>query len=252
MSEARDMPGWTAIVLAGGLGTRLRKVCPDIPKPLVPVLGRPFLDWLLTYLQAGGFERAVISTGDRAQQFESYNGSERIPGLDLCTVAEPEALGTAGGFCHAAAKAKPGNHLAVCNGDSLILTPLRPILQDFARDTADAAIVAVRVEDCSRFGTLDLDARGWLRGFREKQAGATGIVNAGVYLFRTPLLDDFPRQRPLSFEADVFPYLIASGHAIRAYPCAAPFLDLGIPEALAQAPAFLRSHFDAFLGQVSS
>lgn len=246
-----DMSCWTAVVLAGGLGTRLRKVCPDTPKPLIPVLGRPFLDWLLTYLRACGFCRAVISTGNRADQFEPYHGNQRIPGLDLRTVQELEALGTAGGFCHAVETAKLGNNLVALNGDSLVLAPLQPILQDFVRHSADAAIVAVRVEDASRYGTLDLDARGRVRGFREKQPGA-GLANAGIYLFREPVVASFPKKRPLSFESEVFPYLIASGHTIRGYQCAGPFLDIGVPESLAQAPAFLNSHFDAFLRQVQS
>ncbi len=241
---------WTAVVLAGGLGTRLRKVCPHVPKPLAPVLGRPFLDWVLLYLHACGLGRVVIATRDRADQFRSYNGTEQFPGLELRTVAETEALGTAGGFCHAAMAALATNLIAL-NGDSLLLTPLPPILQDFARRSAPAAIVGVGVEDAARYGTLEVDSRGWVRGFGEKQPGA-GLVNAGIYLFRQKVLSEFPGKRPLSFETDVFPHLIASGHAIRAYPCSAPFLDIGIPEALAQAPAFLTSHFETFLRQAQS
>jgi D-glycero-alpha-D-manno-heptose 1-phosphate guanylyltransferase len=251
MSDVLDMSAWTAVVLAGGSGTRLREVCPDTPKPLIPVLGRPFLDWLLTSLQACGFCRAIISTGYCADQFGPYHGHERIPGLELSTVPEREALGTAGGFCHAVVTAKLKNNLVALNGDSLVLMPLQPVLRDFAQHSAPAAIVAVPVEDASRYGTLDLDASGWVRGFREKQPGA-GIANAGIYLFRESVIAHFPEKRPLSFEAEVFPHLIASRLAIRAYPCAAPFLDIGIPEALAQAPAFLNSHFEAFLRQAQS
>lgn len=243
------MSGWTAVVLAGGLGTRLRKLCPNTPKPLVPVLGRPFLDWLLIYLRACGFRRAVISTGYRANQFAPYHGEQRIPGLDLSTVEEIEALGTAGGFCHAVESRKLDNNLLALNGDSLVLAPLQPILQDFARRPADAAIVAVAVEDSARYGTLDLDARGWVRGFHEKRAGA-GVVNAGMYLFRERVVARFPKRRPLSFESEVFPHLLATGSRVRAYPCARPFLDIGTPEALASAPGFLHSHFDGFLRQV--
>ena len=240
------MSGWSAVVLAGGRGTRLRNVCPDTPKPLVRVEGRPFLDWLLIYLRACGFRRVVISTGDRGEQFEPYQGSEYLPGLVLSTVRELLPLGTAGGFCHAVERAKLDQYLLALNGDSLVLTPLQPILSNFLRDAAEAAIIAVRVEDAARYGSLDLDADGWVRGFREKQPGA-GLANAGIYLFREPVLRHFPRQRPLSFETDVFPHLIASGHAVRAYRCAAPFLDIGIPQALAEAPGFIATHFDGFL-----
>jgi len=245
------MSGWTAVVLAGGLGTRLRKLCPNTPKPLLPVLGRPFLDWLLLYLQACGFRRAVISTGYRADQFAPYHGDQRIPGLDLSTVEELEALGTAGGFCHAVESLQLGKNLLALNGDSLVLAPLQPILEDFARRPADAAIVAVAVEDAARYGTLDLDADGWVLGFREKQPGA-GVVNAGIYLFRERVVASFPKRHPLSFESEVFPHLLAAGRRVRAYPCAGPFLDIGTPEALASASGFLNSHFDGFLRQVQS
>lgn len=245
-----DASSWTAVILAGGLGTRLRAVCPDTPKPLVPVLGRPFLDWLLLYLRACFIGHVVISTGYRAEQFSPYHGTERIAGLDLTTVEEPEPLGTAGGFCHAVAAAGLTGNLMVLNGDSLFLTRLGYILEDFTFQTADAAIIATRAEDCSRYGSLDTQY-GYLRGFREKQRGG-GMINAGIYLFRHGLVGIFPGQRPLSFETDVFPWLIASGHRVRAYPCEGPFLDIGIPEALAEAPAFLESHLQHFLSTARS
>jgi NDP-sugar pyrophosphorylase family protein len=148
-------------------------------------------------------------------------------------------------------KAGLGNNLIVLNGDTLVLTALRPMLQDCLHDSARASIVAVPVEDAQRYGTLDVDADSRIRGFREKQPGA-GLVNAGVYFIGRDLAAEFPTRRPLSFELDVFPQLLASGHIIRAYCCAAPFLDIGVPEDLAVAPAFLQAHFDQFIRQVQS
>jgi NDP-sugar pyrophosphorylase family protein len=215
------------------------------------VLGKPFLDWLLVYLRASGFRRALIAAGYRADEFRAYNGSGHVPGLELRTITEPHPLGTAGAFCHALEKAGLGDNLIVLNGDTLVLTALEPMLRDFLRDSAQASIVAVAVPDAQRYGTLEVDVDGTVRGFREKQPGA-GLVNAGIYFFGRDLVAEFPKQRPLSFELDVFPYLLAAGHIIRSYRCAAPFLDIGVPDDLAAAPGFVQAHFDQFIRQVQS
>ncbi len=246
-----DSSEWIPVVLAGGLGTRLRAVCPDTPKPLVPLLGKPFLDWLLLYLRACAFRRVVISTGYRADDFSAYNGAGHVEGLDLRTIAEPQPLGTAGAFCHAVEEANLVGNLVVLNGDTLVLTRLEPMLQDFQRHSAKASIVAVPVPDAERYGSLDVDQDGRVLGFREKRPGA-GLVNAGIYFFRRDMVAEFPQRRPLSFEHQVFPHLLVSGHTIRSYPCAAPFLDIGVPQSLASAPTFLKSHFEPFLRQVQS
>ena len=246
-----DSTEWIPVILAGGLGTRLRAVCPNRPKPLVPVLGKPFLDWLLIYLRASGFRCALIATGYRADEFRAYNGSGHVPGLELRTIAEPQPLGTAGAFCHAVEEAGLGDNLMVLNGDTLVLTALEPMLQEFLCGSEKAAIVAVEVPDAQRYGTLEVQLDGTIRGFREKQPGK-GFVNAGIYFLGRELVAQLPRQRPLSFELDVFPHLLASGHRIRAHCCAAPFLDIGVPEDLASAPAFLRAHFFQFIRRVQS
>ena len=115
-------------------------------------------------------------------------------------------------------------------------------LQD---ETVDAALLGVRVPDASRYGTLRVGADGALLGFAEKRVGA-GLVNGGVYLFRRAIVGRFPAKRPLSFEYDVFPSLIASGARIATVPCDAPFLDIGTEASLAQANAFIRDNMRWF------
>jgi len=225
------------VILAGGAGTRIRHLLPDVPKPLAPVAGRPFLEWVIRYLRGQGLDSIVISAGFLADRIEAFAAEHSV-----ACVKEPVALGTGGGFLHAlAASRHEERDVLACNGDSLVLTDLRPLLQALQDTTVDAALLGVRVADASRYGTLKLDADDLLLGFAEKRPGA-GLVNGGVYLFRRVLIGRFPVESPLSFEYDVFPSLIASGARIVTVPCEAPFLDIGTEESLARADAFIRNN----------
>lgn len=228
-----------SIVLAGGLGARIQHLLPDTPKPLAPVAGRPFVEWILRYLRGQGVRRAVLSTGHLADKMDAFVAALAIDGLEVSCAHEGAPLGTAGGFLNALAEAQDRtSNVLACNGDSLVLESLDPLFDALDDEGTDGALLAVRVADASRFGTVDIDARGLLRGFAEKCPGA-GLVNGGVYLFRRACIDRFPAKRPLSFEYDVFPALLADGARIRVVCCEAPFLDIGTEESLAQAGAFV-------------
>lgn len=230
-----------AVILAGGAGTRIRHLLPELPKPLAPVAGRPFLDWVIRYLRAQGLDSIVISAGFLAEKIEAFAAEHGV-----ACVKEAVALGTGGGFLHAlAAYGHEEADALVCNGDSLVLAELRPLLQALQDATVDAALLGVRVADASRFGTLQVGANGTLLGFAEKRAGG-GLVNGGVYLFRRAIIGRFSAKRPLSFEYDVFPSLIASGARISTVRCDGPFLDIGTEASLAQADAFIRDNMRWF------
>src|SRR2546430_660103 len=123
-----------AVVLAGGLGTRVRHLLADLPKPLASAAGRPFLEWLLRYLRKQGVERAVLSAGHHAGKLEAFAASVAIPGMSVSCVRESEPLGTAGGFLHAVRESSDAkSDLLVCNGDSLVLTDLAPLLAPLSK-----------------------------------------------------------------------------------------------------------------------
>lgn len=233
-----------AVVLAGGQGTRIRHLLDGRPKPLADVAGRPFLEWILRYLRRQGIRHAVLSAGYAAGQIDAFAGVTHIPGLRLDTVTEIAPLGTGGGLVHAWRSGAPQSpSILALNGDSLALAPLQP-LHDALEDGVDGAILGVRVPDGSRYGTLRHDAHGVLQGFAEKQSvKRPGLVNAGVYLFRRATLQALAlTPMPLSMETQGFPALIASGHRLRVTAADAPFLDIGTPESLAQADAFIRDN----------
>jgi D-glycero-alpha-D-manno-heptose 1-phosphate guanylyltransferase len=132
------------------------------------------------------------------------------------------------------------------NGDTLLLADLRCAVDRLWQEGWDGVILARRVEDASRYGQLDVEG-GRLVGFREKQAGS-GVINGGVYVFRTEWLRQKLEQGSLSFETETLPRLLAEGARIGVIATDAPFIDIGTPETIAEATGFVISHNSAFIG----
>jgi len=215
---------------------------------MAPVLGHPFLDWVMAFLRREGIFSTVLSTGHLADVIAAHYASGMSEGTRVECACEDQPLGTAGGFLHAASHssfADSAKGWLVLNGDSLTVASLKPLLDLMDAPDADGGLLAVDLPDASRFGTLDVDADGWLRRFREKQPGS-GLINAGVYLLKANLLERAPSHRPLSFETELFPFLIQTGARLRVMPCEADFLDIGTPETLHQAEAFVRTNASWF------
>lgn len=228
-----------AVVLAGGLGTRLRSVAPDIPKPMVRIHERPFLDYLLAYLASWRISRVIISTGHMAGQIEEYFGNSRH-GLDVLCAREAQPLGTGGAVAFAARHLAPDAMFLALNGDSF--APFNPhLMAKKIAAGADAAIMAVSVGNAERFGALAFDGQGMLSGFDEKNTTATAaLINAGIYLLPASW---FPRNQeimPGSIERDYFPRWLEEGKKIAVLTSSGPFIDIGTPETLAAAPEFIR------------
>jgi NDP-sugar pyrophosphorylase family protein len=232
----------TAVVLAGGLGTRVRHLAPDLPKPMIPVCGRPFVEWVIRHLQRQGVRQVVLSTGFRSDVVERHFAKKPIADMQISCVAEPSALGTAGGFLRAAQKcgASPAFWI-VTNGDSLVLADLTEAARLLVQPEVQGVVAGVAVPEAGRYGTLDFDSGNRLIRFAEKRPGA-GVVNAGLYLLKPALLAEFPPQRPLSFEHEVFAHWLAQGLDLRVHVTQAPFFDMGTPESLPLAESFVASH----------
>lgn len=239
---ASSLSSATAVVLAGGLGTRIRHLAPDLPKPMIPVCGRPFVEWGVRHLQRQGVRRVVLSTGFRSEVVEQYFAKKPVPGMQISCVAEPSVQGTGGGFLHAAQKcgAKP-TFWIVANGDSLVLADFVEAARLLDEPGVQGVLVGVSMPDASRYGTLVFDGQNRLVRFAEKCPGS-GVINAGLYLLKPALLSEFPPQRPLSFERDVFAHWLARGLDLRVHVTQAPFFDMGTPESLPLAETFVASH----------
>lgn len=236
----------TAVILAGGFGTRIKHLLGDLPKPMAPVNGRPFVEWVVRYLATQGIRNVVLSTGHLAETVEKHFRTQPVKNVHVTCVPETTPLGTAGGFLNAIRGRFPQTSAwLVLNGDSLVTADLGTLFQSLEDPTIDGAILGVRVTDAARYGTIAQAARGELAGFSEKRPGA-GIINAGVYLFRPETVEKFPTKAPLSFETEVFPALITARRHLKVCVTEAPFLDIGTPESLSQAEEFIqknRIHF---------
>jgi D-glycero-alpha-D-manno-heptose 1-phosphate guanylyltransferase len=219
------------IVLAGGLGSRLQRVAPNTPKPMIRVCGRPFIEWVLRWLAGQGFE--------------SYFGNDVIPGMRIRCAREPSPLGTAGAVRHVTQQnggIRPSGWLVV-NGDSLAPCDLRELF-DCVPNRGEGAIVGRWVESTARYGSLAVDSAGRLLRFNEKSAGTAGpgLINAGIYLFEDRLMQSMSDRTPLSLEIDVLPTWLSQQVPIAVTKTSAPFCDIGTEESLAVADEFIRAH----------
>ena len=220
-----------AIVLAGGFGTRLRGIVDDVPKPLAPVAGRPFLAWLLDRLATGGMRRCILATGYLSDVIEQRIGA-RWQGMEIAYSVEPEPLGT-GGAIRLAATRLQGDAAHVLNGDTwLEYDPVA--LEDTARAAgASMTIALARVDDVARYGAVDID-NGRVTGFREKGESGPGWINAGCYFLGADALAALPARDAFSFEQDVLQPRVQE-RAVAAFTETLGFIDIGVPEDYARA-----------------
>ena len=237
----------TSVILAGGYGTRVKHLLPNVPKPMASVADKPFLEWILRYLKSQGITQNVLSTGYLSEVIEEHFQNQPIPDIEVYCCREKQPLGTAGGFLNGVKKTNISpNAWLVMNGDSLIVAQFNKMTSYLDDYDVNGVILGVSVEDTSRYGSLVIDKSGNLLSFAEKRQG-TGIINSGVYLFRHQILEKFPSKLPLSFEYDVFPTLLREQKTIKVHQIKAPFLDIGTPETLPKAEAFILENFTQLL-----
>jgi D-glycero-alpha-D-manno-heptose 1-phosphate guanylyltransferase len=215
-----------AIVLAGGLGTRLRGVVDDIPKPMAPAQGRPFLAFVLDQLVDGGFDTAILAVGYRHEAIRSYFGEE-YGGLALVWSVESEPLGTGGAIRLACDQAHSGD-VFVLNGDTYLELDYRAMLKAHVRAGAQLSLAVCQVPDVARFGALDV-SEGIVRGFREKGKSGPGWINGGTYVLGLELRDRLPKRGAFSFEQELFAPEVQSILPL-AFPTTGLFIDIGVPE----------------------
>ena len=231
-----------AVVLAGGFGTRVAHLLTGVPKPMAPVAGRPFVEWVVRCLGRQGIPKVLLSTGHLAEVVEQHFRPQPVAGVITRYFAETRPLGTGGGFLNAACLSGEGPEAWLAlNGDSLVFADLTLAAAELSDPAVAGVVIGCPVADASRYGTLAIGPGGELRGFLEKRPGR-GVINAGIYLLRDSLVRQFPSALPLSFEQEVFPQLITRGVLLKVCAVEAPFLDIGTPESLRQAESFVEAN----------
>jgi len=232
-----------AVVLAGGLGTRLRERVPDLPKPMAPVAGRPFLAYVLDALIRDGFTAIVLSVGYRWEAIQAHFGS-RYRGADITYAVEEEPLGTGGAIAHAFAEAGiTGTEPAlVVNGDTFLALDFATLRDWYEEVPAACAMVLRQVDDTSRYGSVSV-AGGMVSGFAEKGRSGAGLINAGVYVLQANVFARFELEGRFALEADLLQRHCAALGA-RAFETTAWFIDIGVPQdfdrAQTELPAILK------------
>lgn len=228
-----------AVILCGGLGTRLRSEIPDLPKAMAPVQGRPFLEYQLDYLLQEGIQHFILATGYLAEHLERHFGP-CYRGIPITYSREAQPLGT-GGAARQAAQHVQAFPFLMLNGDTYCPTPLPPLLASHTLRKALVSMVLSHQADSARYGRVDLDPEGRVLAFREKGQPGPAWINAGTYLIENileTLLADHPSA--CSLERDGLSRLTHEGRLF-GFPSRATFLDIGIPEDYRKATALLQA-----------
>ena len=218
-----------AFVLVGGMGTRLRSVVSDRPKPMADVLGKPFLEIIIRLLAAKGIRKFVLLVGYKAHEIESYFNGAEFRDYDIEFSHESEPLGTGGAVRNAQKFATEPTLLV--NGDTYFDIDLERFCAFHALKKADVTISLFKVPDAGRYGSVGVSPDGIVTSFHEKDAKRTGagLINAGMSLLSKTFISDLPNQKSFSMETEVFPKFVNTGKMF-GLEQQGPFFDIGTPE----------------------
>jgi NDP-sugar pyrophosphorylase family protein len=232
----------TAVLLVGGLGTRLRSVISAKPKALAPIGDSPFLKLLLLELRSQGIEKFVMCTGHFAEQIEEEFGDGSQLGIAIEYSRETQPLGTAGAIKLAEKHLENCSEFFVLNGDSFLELDFKAFVR-LHRESGSIASVALRkVPNAARYGTVEVDKAGKVRSFREKLGiEEAGLINGGIYIFKQEVLGGLP-EGTLSLEKDVLPRLIDRN--VCGFQTSGLFIDIGTPEDYEKAQSLLKRNSD--------
>ena len=232
----------TAIILAGGLGTRLREAVPDLPKPMAPVNGRPFLEYLIDYWIEQGVKRFVMSVGYLHQDIVRHFGY-RYRGVEIDYSVEESPLGTGGALLLASSKLKSNHPFLLLNGDTFFTVSLDQLSDFSTANKADWCFSIFHSLDQSRYLGLDLSPNGKILSFNPSATSDRKFVNGGVYLVHPSALLGFAQSTKLniSLEQDLFPMALEKGQNFVGLEFTGTFIDIGIPSDYQKAQSIFNS-----------
>jgi mannose-1-phosphate guanylyltransferase len=219
-----------AVALIGGKGTRLRPITQTVPKSMVPLRNRPYVQYMVDTMRTAGLDGAVFSMGYLPQPIQHYFAEKDLNGFSLDYVVEDQPLGTAGGIKNAEEHLEEGPFVAT-NGDVLTGIDLTEVIQAHLDSEALATITLTSVDDPTAYGLVEVDHRLRVKRFVEKPSGDeihTSLVNAGIYVLERQVLNMVPEGREVSIEREIFPQLQAMGK-LSAFVSSGYWRDIGTP-----------------------
>lgn len=216
-----------AIILAGGLGTRLRSAVPDLPKCMAPVNGKPFIAYVIDYLRLQGIEKFILSLGYKSEAIISFINQE-YSGLSIQYSIEEEPLGTGGAIAFAAKMAIEENIL-ITNGDTIFKVDVLELSKQHLNTNAECTLSLKLMQQFDRYGVVELNEKQQVVSFREKNYYDEGLINGGLYALHLPQFFQKKFEEKFSFEKD---YLEKYFSEQKMYGCIQNgyFIDIGIPE----------------------
>jgi D-glycero-alpha-D-manno-heptose 1-phosphate guanylyltransferase len=228
----------TAVILAGGLGTRLRSVVPDLPKPMAAVRGRPFLEHQMDYWIGQDIDRFILSVGYRADAITDHFGSH-YRGVAVEYAIEQEPLGTGGGLLLAAQGMR--EPFLVLNGDSFFAVSLAALLSFHRARNSSWTLALFPTREQGRYMGIDLAADGRVVSIKADRPGNVRLANGGAYLVTPNVLDAFSNRRGtrISLEDEILPAIAATKSALYGMEFKGLFIDIGVPADYLRAPAML-------------
>ncbi|MGA2916345.1 MAG: nucleotidyltransferase family protein [Sedimentisphaerales bacterium] len=225
------------VILCGGMGTRLRTVVDDKPKPMAEIDKRPFIDILIGYVSAFGFQRFILCAGYKAESIQEYYKSKKY-GVEILISKEQELLGT-GGAVKNARFLIGSNPFLVLNGDSFLDVDLCEFVEFHLGKKALLSIALINTRDAKSYGSIEIDSSGRIVEFCEKkEESRESLINAGIYLFNREVLSLMPGGRKFSLEYDFFPKIV--NKEIYGYLTDGIFIDIGTPERYTKAKQLLK------------
>jgi len=232
-----------ALFLAGGLGTRLKPITDNLPKPMVPIMDKPLLERNIEKLKRHGVDEILLSTCYKPEIIENYFGDGSKLGVKISYITENEPLGTAGAIRNAAKYID--STFLVFNADILSDIDITEMVRLHRERGAQATIAVTRVANPSAYGVIEHDEKGFVTAFKEKpkpHETRSNLINAGTYIFEPEILNEIPAGRAVSVERETYPLLLEKGYRIAIYDRCSYWLDLGTPE------KYLKAHKDILRG----
>ncbi|HAA2186651.1 D-glycero-D-manno-heptose 1-phosphate guanosyltransferase [Campylobacter jejuni] len=210
-----------AIILCGGLGTRLKSIIKDIPKPMAPINDKPFLEFIFEYLKKQGIKEVILAVSYKYEVIQEYFKDEFL-GIKIKYSIEKEPLGTGGAIKEALKFIK--NEAYVLNGDTIFDIDLKKLILNNSK----ICLALKQMNDFDRYGTVELDSKNYIKLFKEKEFKKQGLINGGIYFLNKDIFNDFTLQEKFSFEEflqENYEKLKAKAHIFDNY-----FIDIGVPE----------------------
>ena len=230
----------SAILLVGGMGTRLQPLTLKTPKPMLQVAGVPFTEHQIRKAADAGIVEIVLATSYKSELFDPYFGNGERFGIKIKYAVEKSALGTGGGIRNAANLLADCDQVVIFNGDGLSGHDLATQLEFHKKNQADITLYLTQVEDARAYGCVELLENKQVKSFLEKMENPiSNLINAGCYIFNRQIIDKIPQDKVVSVERETFPNLLANNAKVFGYLDNSYWLDIGTPAALVKASADL-------------